>query len=81
MYTHTHTHTHTEREREREREREVDRSRPRRLLVAVSVMTMLREGRAAELQIAAVMTANNPQTTLDASSIEPELLFTTPPTD
>jgi len=41
---------------------------------------MLAEGRAGELHIALMM-AIRPHTTPDDSSMDPELLFTTPPTD
>jgi len=54
--------------------------RPSRLLSAVSRMAMLAEGRVGELHIA-VMMAMSVQTTLVDSSIDPELLFTTPPSD
>jgi len=57
---------------------------PRRFVGAVSTMTTLAEGRMLELQMtaAAVMMVNKPQMTLDASSIDHELLVTTgPPTD
>jgi len=41
---------------------------------------MLAEGRVGEVHMA-VMMANSPQTTTIDSNMDPELLFTTPPSD
>jgi len=56
-------------------------SSPSRLFGAVRVMTTLAEGRVDRLHNALIVTAPNAQTTLNVRSIEPELLFTTPPID
>jgi len=55
-------------------------SLPSRLLLAVSTMATLAEGSVGELHMA-LMTAIRPHTILVDSNMDPELLFTTPPSD